>query len=281
VVGTLARDELTHATMIRLMIGRDLRSLYIPPKVRPDGGGCEVREVRTTAFPDRTVSLEVRRGEILGLAGLVGSGRTSLARTLFGIDPVLSGEVRLDGEAIRIRSPRDAIARGIYLAPEDRKRAGLVLDMPIRENVTLADLPGHARMGLINGAAETRTAERQRSRLGIKAPSVETPAVTLSGGNQQKVVLAKWLSMRPQLIVFDEPTRGIDVGAKSEIYELMRDLADNRVAILMISSDMEEVIGVSDRIAVMHEGTIAGFLERPQFSEHNVLELAVGHQLAA
>ncbi len=281
VVGTLARDELTHATMIRLMIGRDLRSLYIPPKVRPDGGGCEIREVRTSAFPDRTVSLEVRRGEILGLAGLVGSGRTSLARTLFGIDPVLSGEVRLDGEAIRIRSPRDAIARGIYLAPEDRKRAGLVLDMPIRENVTLADLPGHARMGLINGAAETRTAERQRSRLGIKAPSVETPAVTLSGGNQQKVVLAKWLSMRPQLIVFDEPTRGIDVGAKSEIYELMRDLADNRVAILMISSDMEEVIGVSDRIAVMHEGTIAGFLERPQFSEHNVLELAVGHQLAA
>jgi ribose transport system ATP-binding protein len=237
--------------------------------------------VRTTAFPDRTVSLEVRRGEILGLAGLVGSGRTSLARTLFGIDPVLSGEVRLDGEAIRIRSPRDAIARGIYLAPEDRKRAGLVLEMPIRENVTLADLPGHARMGLISGAAEARTAERQRARLGIKAPSVEVPAVTLSGGNQQKVVLAKWLSMRPQLIVFDEPTRGIDVGAKSEIYELMRDLADNGVAILMISSDMEEVIGVSDRIAVMHEGTIAGFLERPQFSEHNVLELAVGHKLAA
>jgi len=279
-VGTLAKDEIAHGAMIRLMIGRDLKSLYIPPKVTPTTG-CEIKELRTSAFPDRTVSLEIRRGEILGLAGLIGSGRTSLARTVFGIDPPLGGEIRLDGQPLRIASPRDAIARGIYLAPEDRKRAGLVLDLPIRENVTLADLPTYATWWLIRGSAEATAAERQRARLGIKAPSVDVPTVTLSGGNQQKVVLAKWLSMRPRVIVFDEPTRGIDVGAKSEIYELMRDLADKGVAILMISSDMEEVIGVSDRIAVMHEGTISGFLERPRFSEHNVLELAVGHALAA
>jgi ribose transport system ATP-binding protein len=279
-VGTLAKDEIAHGAMIRLMIGRDLKSLYIPPKVTPTTG-CEIKELRTSAFPDRTVSLEIRRGEILGLAGLIGSGRTSLARTVFGIDPPLGGEIRLDDKPLRIASPRDAIARGIYLAPEDRKRAGLVLDLPIRENVTLADLPTYATWWLIRGSAEATAAERQRARLGIKAPSVDVPTVTLSGGNQQKVVLAKWLSMRPRVIVFDEPTRGIDIGAKSEIYELMRDLADNGVAILMISSDIEEVIGVSDRIAVMHEGTISGFLERPRFSEHNVLELAVGHALAA
>jgi ribose transport system ATP-binding protein len=280
VVGTLAKGEIRHDAMIRLMIGRDLKSLYIPPEREPSQG-CEVRELRTTAFPDRAVSLEIRKGEILGLAGLVGSGRTSLARTLFGIDPVLGGEILLDGSPLQIASPRDAIARGIYLAPEDRKRCGLILDMPIRENVTLASLGSYASRWLVRRGAEAEAAEAQRRRLAIKAPSVETRAVTLSGGNQQKVVLAKWLSMRPRLIIFDEPTRGIDVGAKSEIYELLRGLADAGVAILMISSDMEEVIGVSDRIVVMHEGRIGGALERPDFTEHNVLRLAVGTPAAA
>jgi ribose transport system ATP-binding protein len=280
-VGTLDRDEIGHGVMIRLMIGRDLKSLYIPPKVPAADRGCEIRELRTTAFPDHPVSLTIRRGEILGLAGLVGSGRTSLARTVFGIDPSRGGEVLLDGEPVRIGRPRDAIARGIYLAPEDRKRSGLVLELSIRKNVTLADLPAHARMGLVQHDAEVETAERQRVRLDIKTPSVEVEAITLSGGNQQKVVLGKWLSMRPSLILFDEPTRGIDVGAKSEIYALMRDLADRGVAILMISSDMEEVIGVSDRIAVMHEGRISGFLDRERFSEHAVLQLAVGNPIAA
>ena len=191
----------------------------------------------TTAFPDRTCRLAVARGEILGLAGLVGSGRTSLARTLFGIDPVLGGEMRLRRRARSgSRSPRDAIAHGIYLVPEDRKRAGLVLDMPIVENITLR---GSARLrahGLLDhGAAEAGRAGAQRTRLRSRRRRVETPAVTLSGGNQQKVVLGKWLSMRPQVMIFDEPTRGIDVGAKSEIYELMRGLADGGVAILMIS----------------------------------------------
>ena len=280
-VGALAKAEIEHGVMIRLMIGRDLRSLYTPP-ARPAGErGCSVEGLRTAAFPDREVSLLVRRGEILGLAGLVGSGRTSLARALFGVEPPLAGTVRLDGEPLRVTGPRDAIRRGIYLVPEDRKRSGLVLDLPIRANTTLADLGAYAPLWLVRHGAEAAVAERQRARLSIRAPSVETEAVTLSGGNQQKVVLAKWLSMRPSLIVFDEPTRGIDVGAKSEIYRLMRGLADEGVAVLMISSDMEEVIGVSDRIAVMHEGVVSGFLERPGFSEHAVLHLAVGHAAAA
>jgi ribose transport system ATP-binding protein len=277
VAGELAREAISHAAMIRLMIGRDLKALYIPPAAPPRDGGCEIGGVVTPAFPDRAVTLSVRRGEILGLAGLVGSGRTSLARSLFGIDRMLSGTITLGGESVTVRGPREAIAHGIYLIPEDRKRSGLILEMPIAQNVTLASLGTYARLLLIDRAAETRAARTQRDRLSIRAPSTQTRAITLSGGNQQKVVLAKWLSMRPRLIVFDEPTRGIDVGAKGEIYALMRQLADAGVAILMISSDMEEVIGVSDRIAVMHEGRIEGVLEqREQFSEFNVMRLAVG-----
>ena len=275
-VGELGKDELTHVAMVRLMIGRDLKSLYIPPKATAKPTGLEITDLVTDAFPDRSVSLTTRFGEILGLAGLIGSGRTSLAQTVFGVQPPLGGTISLDGTPIKVRTARDAIAQGIYLVPEDRKRSGLVLDLPIVENISLADLKSYASGSLIVGGREHKAAEQQRRNLGIKAPSVETRAITLSGGNQQKVVLGKWLSMRPKAIIFDEPTRGIDVGAKSEIYGLMRALADAGVAILMISSDMEEVIGVSDRIAVMHEGRISGFLERKDFSEHNVLMLAVG-----
>ena len=278
-VGELARGDIDHGAMIRLMIGRDLKALYIPPKAAPRDGGCDLVDVATTAFPDRTLSLGVRHGEILGLAGLVGAGRTSLARTVFGIDRLLGGEIRLDGQKVRIRSPRDAIRLGLYLVPEDRKRSGLVLGMTIRENITLANLWRHARMSLIDRQSEAEVAQAQVTSLSIKAPSSETLAVTLSGGNQQKVVLGKWLSMQPRVVIFDEPTRGIDVGAKNEIYMLIRALADSGVAIVMISSDMEEVIGVSDRVAVMHEGRISGVLERDQFSEYNVLRLAIGQTL--
>jgi ribose transport system ATP-binding protein len=276
-VGDLGRTEISHGAMVRLMIGRDLKSLYIPPEAGVRDGGVTVDDLVTSAFPEKTVSLRIARGEILGLAGLIGSGRTSLAQTIFGIEPAKTGRIELDGRPITVASPRDAIAHGIYLIPEDRKRAGLLLDLSIAQNISLADLRRIAPAMLIDTSREKKSAETQRQSLGIKAPSVEIDAVTLSGGNQQKVVLAKWLSMRPKLIIFDEPTRGIDGGAKNEIYTLMRDLAEAGVAILMISSDMEEVIGVSDRIAVMHEGSISGFLERPLFSEHNVLMLAVGN----
>ena len=281
VVGELRGEQIDHGTMIRLMIGRDLKALYIPPAAEPDAGGCDLVEVMTRDFPDRRVNLSVRHGEILGLAGLVGSGRTSLARAMFGIDPITGGEIRLDGVKLGVSSPRRAIRQGIYLVPEDRKRAGLIVDMPVVENITLASLLSYARMLLVRRGAEVATSRTQRARLSIKAPGDHSQVATLSGGNQQKVVLARWLSMRPRVVIFDEPTRGIDVGAKNEIYALMRELADNGVCILMISSDMEEVIGVSDRIAVMHEGTISGILERPQFSEYNVLRLAIGQQLEA
>jgi ribose transport system ATP-binding protein len=279
-VGDLARDDISHGAMIRLMIGRDLKALYIAPKDKPRESGVEIRDLVTEAFPDQSVCLEIRRGEILGLAGLIGAGRTSLAQTLFGVDPPRSGEVWLDGRKVSLGSPQEAIAEGIYLVPEDRKKAGLLLDMSIAENISLADLARYTRLLLIRAGEEQRVAQEQRASLAIKTPSVETKVVTLSGGNQQKVVLGKWLSMKPNVMIFDEPTRGIDVGAKSEIYALMRVLADSGVAILMVSSDMEEVIGVSDRIAVMHEGRISGFLQRPDFSEHNVLLLAVGHAVS-
>ncbi len=278
-VGDLTGEGITHDAMIRLMIGRDLKSVYIPPKAAPREGGVVVDRLVTSAHPDKEVSLEIRRGEIVGLAGLIGSGRTELAHAIFGIDPPLSGHVTLDGAPVDANVPGDAIARGIYLAPEDRKRAGLLLDLPIDQNITLADLWRYSPHGLTDRAAERRVADQQCASLSIKAPSAAALAVNLSGGNQQKVVLGKWLSMRPNAVIFDEPTRGIDVGAKSEIYAIMRALADTGVAILMISSDMEEVIGVSDRIAVMHEGRISGFLDRQDFTEHNVMLLAVGRTL--
>jgi ribose transport system ATP-binding protein len=209
---------------------------------------------------------------------LVGSGRTELARAVFGIDSPLGGSLKLKGEPIVVDSPRSAIERGIYLVPEDRKRASLLLDVSVAENISLPDLKSYASGFIVRGGREAQNAELQKERLNIKAPSVTTQVSSLSGGNQQKVVLARWLSMQPRVIIFDEPTRGIDVGAKQEIYQLMRALADNGVAILMISSDMEEVIGVSDRIAVMHEGAISGFLNRGEFSEHSILQLAVGAQ---
>jgi len=280
-VGALTRAELTPAAMIRLMIGRDLKSLYVPPAAAPGESVLDIVEAVTDTYPERAVSLSVRRGEILGLAGLVGSGRTELARAVFGVDPLRGGEIRLEGQPIRIATPRAAIEHGIYLVPEDRKSSGLLLDVSITENISLPDLASYLRFWLVRTAREAENARRQRERLKIRAPDVATSVGSLSGGNQQKVVLAKWLSMRPRVLIFDEPTRGVDVGAKQEIYDMLRRLTDAGVAILMISSDMEEVIGVSDRIAVMHEGAISGFLDRSQFSEHNVLQLAVGQSVQA
>jgi ribose transport system ATP-binding protein len=277
VAGALQRGQIAHASMIRMMIGRDLKDIYIPPACTHDrSAALEVAGLRTSCHPDRMVDLTVERGEILGLAGLVGSGRTELACALFGIDRLMAGSVRIDGALLQRHSPRSAIERGLYLVPEDRKRSGLLLDMSIAENISLPNLRAFARHSIVALGAEVENAQRQRKSLGIRAPDVETAVGLLSGGNQQKVVLAKWLSMNPRVIILDEPTRGIDVGSKNDIYALLRSLADSGVAILMISSDMEEVIGVCDRIAVMHEGRIAGVLERPQFSENNVLRLAVG-----
>ena len=278
-IGGLARDEISHASMIRMMIGRDLKALYLPP-ARPAGETVlEIAGARTLSRPHRAVDLTLRRGEILGLAGLIGAGRTELARAIFGIDRLAGGNVSINGKSANAATPRHAIANGIFLVPEDRKRSGLLLDAPICENIPLPDLWRHSASGLVQEAACIKNAENSKRALGIRAPNVFVEAGALSGGNQQKVVLAKWLSMNPSVLICDEPTRGVDVGAKNDIYRMLRDLADTGVAILMISSDMEEVIGISDRIAVMHEGAISGTLERSEFSEQNVLRLATGSHI--
>jgi ribose transport system ATP-binding protein len=278
VVGALERAEIEHDTMIRMMIGRDLKSLHVPAERAPGEAVLEIAGFRTPVHPEHALDLTLRTGEILGMAGLVGAGRTELARAIFGIDRPLGGTLSLDGRRIAIAAPRDAIDHGIFLVPEDRKRSGLVLDFSVTENVSLANLKAFAAGLIVRRGAERRNADERRTALDIRTASVDTLVGTLSGGNQQKVVLAKWLSMTPRVVIFDEPTRGIDVGSKSEIYKLMRGLADAGIAVLMISSDMEEVIGVSDRIVVMREGRIAGFLERVEFSEENVMRLAVGRR---
>ena len=283
VVGELPREAIEHDAMVRLMIGRELKSLYQPPARPPGDVVLSLKGLRTHTYPAAAVDLDLRGGEILGLAGLVGAGRTEMALAAFGIDRAAGGEVTLDGRPLDGHGASDAIAAGLYLVPEDRKEVGLIVDLAICENISLPNLGAVSHKGLARGLMardrELALAEEQRQKLSIKTPDVTREAADMSGGNQQKVVLAKWLSMQPRAILFDEPTRGIDVGSKNEIYRLMRELADAGVAILMISSDMEEVIGVSDRIAVMHRGAISGVLERDAFSEHNVLTLAIGRHL--
>jgi ribose transport system ATP-binding protein len=279
--GSLDRAAIQHDNMVRLMVGRDIASFYTANAL-----GAETPEyfrahrVRSRSYPNKRVSFGARRGEILGFAGLVGAGRSELAEAIFGVDEGFGGEVFIGNERVPIASCRDAIAHGIYLVPEDRRVTGLVTAMSVRENITLASVGRYARFGLVRTRDETSVAETQTAALAIKTPHVETLVMTLSGGNQQKVVLGKWLSMQPRVIIFDEPTRGIDVGAKAEIYRLMRGLAEEGVVVIMISSDMEEVINVSDRVAVMHEGDITGFLMREQFSEQAIMNLAVGRKAA-
>jgi ribose transport system ATP-binding protein len=275
--GELSKQQISHENMVRLMVGRELKELFVRPPSRRREGGLEVTGLRTRAKPAHLLSFSVSRGEILGFAGLVGAGRSEMAQAIFGVDPPLQGEIRIDGKLIAVRSSRAAIDAGIFLAPEDRRLTGLITDMTIRENITLPAMRRYMNaLGLINRGAEKVVAKQQCESMRVKAPSVESRVMNLSGGNQQKVVLGKWLALEPNVIIFDEPTRGIDVGAKSEIYRLMGKLADSGVAIIMISSDMEEVLGVADRIAVMHEGEISGFLEKHQFSQEAVMRLAVG-----
>ena len=276
--GSLDRGEIGHPAMVRLMVGRDLQDWYVHGPGEKQSGYFEVRGLRTRAHPQCAVSFDVGKGEVLGLAGLVGAGRSEVAQAIFGVDAALAGEIRLEGRPVRIRSARDAIRAGIYLVPEDRRKTGLVTEMTVRENITMPGLWDYTVAGLIRFAKETAAAKAQCAALQVKTPSVETQVLNLSGGNQQKVVLAKWLALRPKVLVFDEPTRGIDVGAKAEIYRLMRDLAAGGVAIVMISSEMEEVLGVGDRVAVMHEGAISGILGRRECSEEAIMHLAVGRQ---
>lgn len=280
-VGTLSRDEIKRERMVRMMVGRDLQDFYVSsegPK-SPDRNAFTVHKLRTMKYPEQTISLRVAKGEVLGLAGLVGAGRSEVARALFGVDKAIESEVTIGNRRLNIHSPQQAISEGVYLVPEDRRSSGLVVDFDVTQNISLPGLDRYATAGFVSSRKETAKAVEMCRAINIKTASPETPVATLSGGNQQKVVLAKWLSLSPRVLIFDEPTRGIDVGAKAEIYALIRKLAAQGVSILAISSEMEEVLGISDRIAVMHEGRITGTLERPQFSEEAVMRLATGGEV--
>ncbi|MBO3761472.1 sugar ABC transporter ATP-binding protein [Ciceribacter sp. L1K22] len=273
--GELPRDAIDRDAMVRLMIGRDIKQFYERPNLEKGPVVLCAKGLRTRTYPEAEVDLVVRAGEIVGLAGLIGAGRTELARTIFGIAAPEAGVVEVNNKPVAPGSVPDAIGAGICLVPEDRKGEGLFLDFSISENIVMPNLFAVSRRGFVDRREEQALAEGFRRRLSIKARRLDRPAGELSGGNQQKVVLAKWLAMQPGLVILDEPTRGIDVGAKAEVYLLMRDLAEQGVAILMISSDMEEIIGISSRVAVMCRGRIVGTLDRDNLSEEAILKLAV------
>ena len=279
-VGDLARDA-THDEIVALMVGRQLSGEYFPQRASDPGEvSLEVRGLLVEGAPEG-VSFDARRGEILGFAGLVGSGRTELMQAIFGAVPALAGSLRLDGRAFLPSSPREAIARGVCLAPEDRKRHGLVLPLPVAANISLPSIGRGTPLGWLDRGAERHAADREMQRLNIKATSSAQRAAQLSGGNQQKVVLAKWLGLAPRVLILDEPTRGVDVGAKAELYRHMAALARQGVTILMVSSDMEEILGMSDRVVVMHERRVRGVLLRHELDPQRVARLMTGQAPAA
>jgi rhamnose transport system ATP-binding protein len=278
--GTRRMDEVTRADLIRLMVGRELSAVF-PKTAVPigdvvlavDGLECKLSGVHG-------IHLEVRAGEILGLAGLVGAGRTELARVLFGLTPADQGSIRLRGRPVAIDSPGQAVALGIAYVPEDRRRHGVILEMSVAQNASLATLRAISNHGWLDFKGERALAAGFVARLGIKTTSIENPVGNLSGGNQQKVALARWLAAEPAVLILDEPTQGVDVGAKAEIHKLMVELAGRGLAIIMISSELPEILGMSDRIAVMHAGTVAGTLERARATQETLMELALGHVAA-
>ncbi|MBI1176228.1 ATP-binding cassette domain-containing protein [bacterium] len=278
--GELAKNEIEHDRIVTLMVGREIKNFYVASRAARTPGFLKIRELRSSRYPGKCVSFDAAQGEILGVAGLVGAGRSEMAKVLVGLDPYGSAQVTLDGNALSIRTPDDAIENGIYLVPEDRRVEGLVVGMSVCENITLPRVSRFARFGLLQREAERRCADEQITTLNVRTPNREVLVANLSGGNQQKVVLGKWLAMNPRVMILDEPTRGIDVGAKAEIYRLMRGLAERGTVVIMISSDMEEVLHISDRVAVMHEGEITGLLERDDCSEENIMQLAVGRRVA-
>ncbi len=273
-VGTNRVDDMNEASLIKMMVGREVSTIYPPAEGEPGEVVFSLQNV-SDAHGVKNVSLDLRAGEILGVAGLVGAGRTELARTIFGISPAVSGKIILQGKEIQIRSSQDAVGRGIAYVPEDRRRHGVILEMAIAQNMTMAI---HQRIfpgTWLRFGAERELALNYIHDFRIRAFGPEAPGNSLSGGNQQKVALARWLATKPKVLILDEPTQGVDVGAKSEIHKIIRSLAKDGLAVLMISSDLPEILGLSDRIAVMRGGTIAAML--PGRSEaHTVMAAALG-----
>jgi rhamnose transport system ATP-binding protein len=300
-IETRTMNEVTREELIRLMVGRELSAIFPKRAVELGETALELKGLGCSSTGVADVNLTVRRGEIVGLAGLVGAGRTELARTIFGLTPADQGEIALKGEPVSITSPAEAIRRGIAYLPEDRRRHGVIAELPISANITLASLDSSVRQTSVcrKGSSpgfdidklkfvghrwsldfrrEREIAADYVGRLGIKTTTLFSPVSTLSGGNQQKVALSRWLATSPSVLILDEPTQGIDVGAKSEIHELMMTLAERGAAILMISSELPEILGMSDRIAVMRDGTICAILNREEATQQRVLALALGQK---
>jgi rhamnose transport system ATP-binding protein len=274
-VGTNQIDSINEAQLIRMMVGREVSTIYPHAESEPANVALSLKSVGCNAAGVANVSLDLRAGEILGLAGLVGAGRTELARILFGITPADSGEILLNGNDLQIRTPRDAVEHGIAYVPEDRRRHGVILEMPIAANITMSVHREIFPRAWLRFDTERAVADNCVRDLAIKTSAVDAPASTLSGGNQQKVALARWLAAKPKILILDEPTQGVDVGAKAEIHKLIRRLAAQGMAVLMISSDLPEILGMSDRIAVMRGGTIVVMLPGNS-TAHDVMAAALG-----
>ena len=275
--GELTKDQIDHSSMVSLMVGRDISQFYSRSQHELGDVALDVRDLVVPDHPKHKLSFQVRAGEIVGVAGLVGAGRTEMLRCLFGVEPAIDGEIHIADKNVTPKSPIAAIRSGMALVPEDRKQQGLIVDWAIRENISLAGLRRNRRLGaLINTTTENNDTTAMIERLRVKTPSADQISRFLSGGNQQKVVLGKWLSLSPKVLLLDEPTRGIDIGAKEEIYRLMEQLAAEGVAILFVSSEIDEIIGMSDRTLVMHEGQLTGELTREQLTEEAIMTLATG-----
>ncbi|WP_217499352.1 sugar ABC transporter ATP-binding protein [Parageobacillus sp. VR-IP] len=277
-VTTVDFDKSSIDELIGLMVGRSLEDKF--PKDTTIKKGREILRVENLSTKDKLkkVSFSLHAGEILGISGLMGSGRTELARAIFGADPISEGQIYIDGEKVKINSPREAIERGISYLSEDRKKNGVALNLSIRENITMANLKVISSGGVINQKHEINTVEEFIKNLNIKTPSMEQKVKFLSGGNQQKVIIAKWLHTKAKIFIFDEPTRGIDVGAKIEVYQLINKLAREGNAVIIISSEMPEILGLSDRILVMNDGKCTAILDRKEATQEKVMYYATTGQ---
>jgi len=274
-IATMPTTELTVDKLIKLMVGRDLSEQF-PKAIAPRGEELLRIEGLNQGEKLKDINFSVHAGEVLGIAGLVGAGRTELVRAIFGADPIDSGKVYVSGRRVSIKSPRDAIWHGIALLTEDRKQQGLFLKMPVRENITMSILKKLTRSFVTSRRKEIELAQYYIDNMAIKVAGQDQLALNLSGGNQQKVVLSKWMATKPRVLIFDEPTRGVDVGAKVEIYKMMNELAKQGVAILMVSSELPEILGMSDRVMVICNGTVSGFLTRAEATEQKIMEYATG-----
>lgn len=273
---TLQKGQITHDRMVHAMVGRELNRYFPHVPKKPGEVRLQLQDVRVFGRAEHPVNIEVRSGEIVGMAGLVGAGRTEVLEAIMGLRPVLGGRIVVDGKPIPQGNIRSSIAAGLALVPEDRRHTGLVTSMSVGDNLTLASMENVSRYGILSRAAEHRAGQEQVMALRIKTPHLQQISAFLSGGNQQKIVFGKWIMRNPKVLLLDEPTRGVDIGAKQEIYGLMEQLAERGTAILFVSSEMEEILGMADRTYVMHEGRVKGELSRDAMTEQSIMQLAFG-----